>query len=135
MGDINSFNVDDIPLSKKSSNVVAGDINVGKKSPAELEQVHIEEDLQTQLAVTDSIFSLQSLDDKTQRELAEFAGYYYERGRITQPTIQALIQYHFDKIMDSIRSEYESHIFNKQLEEAMMRSMGIKPEDIDKFKF
>ncbi|AIF83293.1 hypothetical protein NTE_01221 [Candidatus Nitrososphaera evergladensis SR1] len=128
MGDLNSFNPDDIPASKKTRNVVAGDINVGKKSPAELEQGHIEEDLQTQVSATDSIFSLQSLDDKTQRELAEFAGYYYERGRITQPSIQVLIQYHFQEIMERMRSEYQSYIFNKQLEEMMMKKMGVNPD-------
>ena len=135
MTDINSFNPDDIPASKKIRGVVAGDINVGKKSPQELEQSHIESELQEQVAYTDSLFNLHQLDEESKKQLMTFARMYYERRRITAPTIEALFQYQFEEIMRNMQRDYDTYVMDKKLEELTMRQFGIMPEDLEKFKF
>lgn len=135
MGDINNFNIHEIPDSKKSKQVTLGDINVGRKSPQELEAIQFNEEVQAQIADTDSIFNLRTLDQATQEQLSKYAKMYYERRRISEPSIQALFQYHFQELLRNMQRDYDLFVMDIQMEDLMLKNFGMKREDLEKFKF
>lgn len=137
MGDLNSFNnIDDISPQKKSKALLPGDIGLLEgRSTTQLEESHVQGEIEAQIADTDSIFNLRTLDQATREQLSQYAKMYCERRRISEPSIQALFQYHFQELLRNMQRDYDLYLMDKKLEELTMRQFGIMPEDLEKFKF